>query len=134
MEGCQGTVESGSSRGKIGVRGPEGKIIGIKGDRDKGRKARRKIINEENKKSGAKDGALRNPIPEAEISADSTINGDHRSPVGKKSLGPPDERRRKTQTEKLVIESRVPDRVKSFGKVDESKEGARGRFRRVEGI
>lgn len=114
--------------------GPDGHIISIKRTADRRRKRERQVINKEREKDRTKDGSLGDTTADSKRSTPVTINRNTGTAIREEGLSPPHKAGRKARQKKFIEQSRVPDRVESFRKVDRSKNCPRAWFGFVEPI
>ena len=113
--------------GDRGRDGPNGQIVSVKRAADGRRQRSRKIINEEREKYRAKNGSLQNTSTDSKGTT-FVILIDHTSaPIRKKRLSPTSKARREASRNEFMEKGRMPDRVKSFRKIDSRQNRPRAR-------
>ena len=110
-----------------GGRGPNGQIVSVKRAADGRRQRSRKIINEEREKYRAKNGSLRNTSTDSKGTALVILINHTNVPVRKERLSPTRKARREASRNEFVEKGGMPDRVKSFGEIDSTKNRSRAR-------
>ena len=98
--------------------GPNGQIVIVKRTAD-GRKQRsRKIIDEEREKYRTNNGSLRNTSTDSKEAAFVILKNYASAPIRKERLSPTSKARRETSRNQFVEKGGMPDRIKSFRKID----------------
>ena len=108
-------------------RGPNDQIVSVKRAADGRRQRGRKIINEEREKYRAKNGSLRNTSTDSKR-ATLVILINHASlPIRKERMSPTSKARRKASRNEFMGMGGVPDKVGSFGKINNGENRPRAR-------
>ena len=98
---------------------PNGQIVSVERAADV---RTRKIINEERKKYGAKNGSLRNTSTDSKETTFVTLINHTSAPIRKERLSPTSKAKREASRNEFMEKGRMPDRVESFREIN-SREG-----------
>ena len=82
----------------------------------------------EREKYRAKNGSLRNTSTDSKGTTFVILKNHGSAPIRKERLGPTSKARREASRKEFVKKCRTPDRLKSFGEVDSSKNCPRARL------
>ena len=124
LESPKGSLQSGSCSGKRGRGRPNSKIVRVKGKADGGRETRRQVVDEEVEEDRTEDRSLRYPTAYPEGITRGVPQSYPSTAVREKRLGPANKARGQARGQKLVKESRMPDRVKGTGKINGGQDGS----------
>ena len=113
--------------GDRGAGGPNGQIISVKRAADGRRQRGRKIIDEEGEKYRAKNGSLRNTSTDSKGTAFVILKNHTSAPITKERLSPMSKARMEASRNQFVEKIGLPDRVKSFRKIDSRENRPRSR-------
>ena len=113
--------------GDRGGGGPNGQIVSVKRAADGRRQRGRKITDEEREKYRAKNGSLRNTSTDPKGAAFVILINHASAPIRKKRLSPTSKARREASRNEFVEKGGMPDRVKSFRKIDSRQDHPRAR-------
>ena len=114
--------------------GPNGQIVNIKRAADGRRQRSREIIDEKREKYRAKNGSLRNTLTDSKGVTFVILINHASSFIRKERLSPTSKARRQASRRKFVEKGELPDRAKSFGEINSSKDRSRARPRFVKPI
>ena len=107
--------------------GPNGQAVSIKRAADRKRQSR-EMIDKMREKYGAKNGSLRNTSTDSKGTTFVIVENYASAPLQKERLIPRSKARREASQNRFPKKGGVPNRVKSFGEVDSSKNHPRVRL------
>ena len=107
--------------------GPNGQIVTIKRAADGRRQRSRKIIDGKREKYKAKNGSLRSTSRDSKGMAFVFLINHESASIGKDRLSPTSKARRETSRNQFVEKDGMSDRVKSFRKINSSRDCLRAR-------
>ena len=97
---------------------PNGQIISIKRPADGRRQKSREIIDEEREKYRAKNGCLWNTLMDLKGTTFVILINHASAPIRQERLSPTSKARREAIQDEFMEMGRMPNRVKSFGKIN----------------